>query len=298
MLKHVETIRWPCLAVNNEKKRAMLCGSGQKFARIARFFFRPGQSGDGKERVGWSNLRQKSVLLGKIEGPVWYEHVCIELYKLCLINLNLCWLGVSNVSKAIINHPYGFIYGLYFIPSIYAKFGDGLLFFLTLALYLSTNHNQPARKGHHRSKDSNVLVLFTMNAVVSASKESSGRAAQELVAVHIPAAWTNATINHPSVTTKGGHSKHHLIFCQMTANLINSSWGWLITGFISSITGYSWDYAHAYWYLALPYLPLCRAQPNLTLYCLILYYKRPRPRLTSWLPLETSLPYVREWIRT
>ena len=36
------------------------------------------------------------------------------------------------------------------------------------------------------SLDSNVLVLFTVNAVVAASKESSGRAAKELVAVYIP----------------------------------------------------------------------------------------------------------------
>ena len=35
--------------------------------------------------------------------------------------------------NAIINHPYGLIW---FIPSIYAKFGDGLLFFLTFALYI------------------------------------------------------------------------------------------------------------------------------------------------------------------
>ena len=36
----------------------------------------------------------------------------------------------------------------------------------------------------HRSEDSNVLVLFTVNAVVANSKESSGREAKDLVAVH------------------------------------------------------------------------------------------------------------------
>ena len=59
-----------------------------------------------------------------------------------------------------------------------------------------------------------MLVLFTVNAVVAARKESSGRAAKELVAVHIPATWTNATINRSSVTIKGG--KHSPISSQFS----------------------------------------------------------------------------------
>ena len=35
-----------------------------------------------------------------------------------------------------------------------------------------------------------MLVLFTVNAVVANSKESSGREAKDLVAVHIPDTWT------------------------------------------------------------------------------------------------------------